>query len=271
MTNQQFKKCIDACIECATTCNHCAVSCLEEKEVQYLTKCIRLDLECAVICRSAAELMSLNSSYSKDVCQLCATICNACAQICEQHANMGMEHCRECAEACRACAKETMEVYKNLDKQNPGTKEANQQFVQHDECDVISRAAAELISLGSGYIKEITQLNETICNASAKEFEKHINMVAEHFKEHAAIATEAHQDLATQDQKKDEGNLNESEKNNEPTKEKGEVNKKKKKHSSALLAASLWRSPTSHSLLNVNRDVRGSSDLANTGPYVNYE
>ena len=260
-----------ACIECATTCNQCAVSCLEEKDVQYLIKCIRLDLECAVICRSTAELMSLNSSYSKDVCQLCASICNVCAQICEQHANMGMEHCRECAEACRACAQETMEVYKNPEKQNLEKKEANQQFVQHDECDVISRAAAELISLGSAYIKEITQLNETICNASAKEFEKHVNIVAEHFKEHATKATEAHQDLATHDQKTDEGGLSESEKNNEPTKEKDEVKKKKKKHSSALLAASLWRSPTDHSFLNVNRDVRGSSYLVNTGPYVNYD
>jgi len=270
MYNQQFKKCIDACIECATVCNHCAVSCLEEKDVQYLTKCIRLDLECAVICRAAAELMSLNSSYSKDVCQLCATICNACAQICEQHANMGMEHCRECAEACRACAKETMEVY-NLEKQNQETKQANQQFAQHDECAVISRAAAELISLASAYTKEIIELNKTICNASAEEFEKHANMGMEHVKEHAAIATKAHQDLTTQDLKTDQGNLKESEKNNEPAKEKGEVDKKKKHHSSALLAASMWRSPTGHSLLHVNRDVRGSSDLANTGPFVNYE
>ncbi len=271
MTNQQFQKCIDACIECATACNHCAVSCLEEKEVQHLVKCIRLDLECAIICRAAAELMSLNSSYSKDVCQLCATICNDCAEICEQHANMGMEHCRECAEACRACAKETMEVYQNLDKQDKETNQASQQFVQHDECAAISRAAAELISLGSSYTKEITELNTTICDASAKEFEKHANMGMEHLKQHAAIATEAHQDMATQDQKTGDVNLNESQKNNEPAKDKNVVNKKKKKHSSALLAASLWRSPTGHSLLHVNRDVRGSSALANTGPFVSYE
>ena len=225
MTNQQFQKCIDACIECATTCNHCAVSCLEEKEVQHLVKCIRLDLECAVICRAAAELMSLDSRFSKEICKLCATICNDCAEICEQHANMGMEHCRECAEACRACAKETMEVYQNLEQE---TKEANQQFVYQDECAVISRAAAELISLGSSYTKEITELNTTICNASAEAFENHANTGMQHYKEHATIATEAHQYLATQDQKTDEGNLNESEKIMNLQKRKMKLAKKRK-------------------------------------------
>lgn len=68
---------MEACIACATTCNHCAISCLEEKEVQHLTKGIRLDLECAAIFKAAAELMSVESSYSKEICQLCATICNA--------------------------------------------------------------------------------------------------------------------------------------------------------------------------------------------------
>jgi hypothetical protein len=32
----------------------------------------------------------------------------------------------------------------------------------------------------------------------------------------------------------------------------------------------MWRSPVGHSLLHVNRDVRGSSDLANTGPFIDY-
>ncbi len=265
MTNQQFQKCIDACIECAVTCNHCAISCLEEKEVQHLVKCIRLDLECAIICRTAAELMSLDSKYSKEICNICATICNDCAEICEQHANMGMEHCRECAEACRACAKETMELYQNLEKQEKETNGTNQQFVQHDECAAISRAASELISLGSAYTNQISQLNATICNASAEEFEKHTSMGMKHISESAKTAIEAHQDLTT-----NEGSQKETEKE-EPVLQKAEVHKKKKKHSSALLAASMWRSPTGHSLLHVNRDVRGASTLSNTGPFVSYD
>lgn len=227
---QQYKKCIDACIECATICNHCAVSCLEEKDVQYLTKCIRLDLECAVICRAAAELMSLNSRYSKEVCQLCANICEACAKICEQHANMGMEHCRQCAESCRNCAKETMQVYQTVEKQDKETKELSQRFVQQDECSVISRAASELVSLGSAYDKEISRLNAVICDAAAKQFEKHAKMGMEHCNKCAAIARKASQEMEKQDDKT---------KKSSPK----EVGKKKHKHSSALLAASMYRSP----------------------------
>ncbi len=268
MTNQQYQKCIDACIECATVCNHCAVSCLEEKDVQHLTKCIRLDLECAVICRTSAEIMSVGSVYSKQICQICAAICNACADECEKHAAMGMEHCKECAEACRACAKETMEVYQNLEKQKDETKTAT---VHQDECAILSRASAELMSLGSEYCKQIFELTASACNASSEAIEKHLNMEMKHSKESATIANEANQHLENQEQPVKEANPNVAEENNTTPDQKKEIIKQKKMHSSALLAASMWRSPTSHSLLHVSHDVRGDSGLENTGPYVNYE
>lgn len=271
MTNQQYQNCIKACIECATECNHCAVSCLEEKEVQYLTKCIRLDLECAVICRTAADLMSLGSKFSKEICRICASVCDACAEICEQHANMGMEHCRECAEACRACARETMEAYQEMEKQDKENDKASRWPVYQDECAVISRAASELISLESTFAKEITQLNATICEASAKEFETSSNVENEHCKEYASIAIKAHQDLTNQDEKTNEPNLNKADKEKAPAINKDEANKKKKKHSSALLAASLWRSPVSQARSHVRYDVRGTSGLANTGPWIAYD
>jgi hypothetical protein len=264
MTNQQYQKCIDACIECATVCNQCAVSCLEEKDVQYLAKCIRLNLECAVICRASAELMTLGSTYSPEICDLCSAICNACAKMCEQHANMGMEHCRECAEACLACAKEIMAVYENSDKQK--TKAAT--IVYKDECAILSRTAAELMSLSSTYCKQICELTATVCNVSVEILEKHLNMEMKHSKECALIATDANQHLENQDQ---ESKPNLSERSNEQPEQKKEVIKKKKKHSSALLAASMWRSPVGHSLLHVSHDVRGYSGLANTGPFVDYD
>ncbi len=258
MKQQQYQKCIEACIECATVCNHCAVSCLEEKDVQHLTKCIRLDLECAVICRTAAELMSAGSVYSKQICKICAAICNACADECEKHAAMGMEHCKECAEACRACAKETMEVYENLDKKEKDTKAAT---VQQDECAILSRASAELMSLGSAYCKQICELTATVCNASADTTEKYLNMGMKHSRDCALTATEANQHLENQDKGMKETALNASEKNNEQPEQKKEVIKKKKKHSSALLAASMYRSPvsavSSHSYLSGGGDSTG--------------
>lgn len=104
MAHQKFQDCIQACNVCAIACSHCATECLKEEHIHHLTKCIQLDLECASICRSAAELMSLGSEFSKQICGICADICKACAEECEKHAEMGMDHCRECAEACRKCA-----------------------------------------------------------------------------------------------------------------------------------------------------------------------
>ena len=110
MENQQFKDCIDACVACALACSQCATACLSEENVAHMAKCIQLDLECAAICRSAAELMSLGSSFSAHLCRVCADACNACADECEKHAAMGMDHCRQCAEACRTCAKACEEM-----------------------------------------------------------------------------------------------------------------------------------------------------------------
>ncbi len=47
--------------------------------------------------------------------------------------------------------------------------------------------------------------------------------------------------------------------------------KKTSKKSSALLAASKGRSAVDHVKATTNKDVRGSSGLANTGPFVSYE
>lgn len=104
MAHQQFKDCIQACAACAVACSHCATECLKEEQVSHLTRCIQLDFECAAICRSAAEVMSLGSTFSAHLCRVCADVCNACADECEKHAQMGMGHCRECADACRRCA-----------------------------------------------------------------------------------------------------------------------------------------------------------------------
>lgn len=83
-------------------CNQCAVSCLQEKDVQRMKKCIRLDLECAAICTAAVQVMSLNGELSEQLCQLCAEVCNRCGQECARFTEM--EHCRKCAEVCRRCA-----------------------------------------------------------------------------------------------------------------------------------------------------------------------
>lgn len=257
MTHQQIKNCVDACIACATTCNYCAVSSLEEDKVQHLTKCIRLDLECAAICITAAELMSVESPFSKELCHLCATICNACAEECEKHAAMGMEHCKECAEVCRTCAKETMEIYKKLETQEQLTKD-NKWLVTQEECAIISRATATLISLKSSYATQLSEINTNICRTAVEDLQDHVAMEMEHCNACASVAKEVHQNLTGQD--------NSSGKNKPAVVDK--TQQTSKKHSFALLAASVWRSPSQNARSHVNYDIRGKrSRLTNTGTW----
>jgi hypothetical protein len=75
-----------------------------------LTNCIKLDLECADICLFAAKMMSGDSRFSSQICDLCASVCEASGEECNKHSNM--EHCRKCAEVCSNCAEECRAMVK---------------------------------------------------------------------------------------------------------------------------------------------------------------
>lgn len=100
----QYKTCVDACVQCAAVCNHCASSCTPEEDVQMMARCIQLDMECAAICYATAQLMSPGSKKAKVLRRLCADLCEACETACAKHTHM--KHCQECAAACKACAEE---------------------------------------------------------------------------------------------------------------------------------------------------------------------
>src|SRR3546814_20256138 len=103
MSHQKYQHCIEACNACAVECSHCATECLKEEDVKMLAMCIQLDLECAAICRSAAEVMSLGSGYSTQLCRLCADVCNACGEECEKHARSEERRVgKECVRTCRS-------------------------------------------------------------------------------------------------------------------------------------------------------------------------
>ena len=103
MAHEQFKTCIDACYECATECDRCAIACTGQADPRPLARCIALDVDCAEICRLAASCMGRGSEFAMAVCDVCAEVCEACAAECEKH---DMDHCRRCAATCRRCAQE---------------------------------------------------------------------------------------------------------------------------------------------------------------------
>jgi len=104
MGYHEWKACIEACLDCAAICNHCASSsCTKEEGVKMMAVCIDLDMQCASVCYAAAQLMSLRSTQAKELCGICAQICDACGTECGKH---DPEHCKACAAACLRCAAE---------------------------------------------------------------------------------------------------------------------------------------------------------------------
>jgi hypothetical protein len=49
-------------------------------------------------------IVSRDSEYVKQICDVCGDICEACANECERHTDM--DHYQRCARVCRRCAKE---------------------------------------------------------------------------------------------------------------------------------------------------------------------
>ena len=262
MHNPKFKKAIDRCVECVSLCNHAAISALEGDNVQEMRKCIRISLECAIFCRVAAELLSLDSRFSKTICSIVADVCNACAAECEQHNNSG--EWALCAEYCRACANELMGVYQMMlaDEQAMPQEQllnGNAGEIKKEECVAVARASAELITLSSEYAQRISALNVRISEAFVQETVVRTNEEIEHLKAAAKVAADAHQELL-----EEQGLVPEAA-------EKETKRKKKSYHSSALYAASMWRRPSARFTSHIKGDIQGSSDLANTGPIPYYE
>jgi hypothetical protein len=91
---------IESLQHCITACKYCASSCLEEENVQSITKCIKTDLDCANICSITLDLLIGNSVNAVKAIELCKDICADCAAECEKHDH---DHCQRCADACRRC------------------------------------------------------------------------------------------------------------------------------------------------------------------------
>ncbi|ARS38142.1 four-helix bundle copper-binding protein [Pontibacter actiniarum] len=91
------KDLIKALAACEASCNHCAISCLQEDDIKKMVPCIRLDLDCAAICRATLDYVSRDSRYAKDLVQECIKITKACQEECKKH---DMQHCQECADSC---------------------------------------------------------------------------------------------------------------------------------------------------------------------------
>lgn len=58
LQNEKYQSCINACIDCAESCEFCYICCLGEQDVKMMARCIQLNRDCADICLTAAALIS---------------------------------------------------------------------------------------------------------------------------------------------------------------------------------------------------------------------
>lgn len=92
---------IEKLLNCATACENCAASSLEEEDVTAMAHCIETDRDCAELCFMAAKLFIRDSEYAHELLTVCEKACRHCAEECGKHEH---EHCKKCAEHCIQCA-----------------------------------------------------------------------------------------------------------------------------------------------------------------------
>ncbi|GIM30722.1 ferredoxin [Clostridium polyendosporum] len=103
MTINKYQACIYECNRCAQACYECFKACLNEPDVADRKNCMSILVECAKVCEMSSTLLSMNTEFAKDYCNLCAVVCDKCAEECEKFKD---EHCQKCAHECGTCADE---------------------------------------------------------------------------------------------------------------------------------------------------------------------
>lgn len=100
-SGHQYEALIQQLLACATACENCAASCLDEHDVTPMAHCIELDRDCAELCYTAARLLTRDSEFAHELLALCEKACRHCAEECSKHEH---EHCKKCAKECTQCA-----------------------------------------------------------------------------------------------------------------------------------------------------------------------
>lgn len=107
MSKEAMQACIDACTACHHACqqtamNHCLRVGGQHVEQAHFT----LMMDCAQLCQASAGLLLNSSTFSAELCAVCAQVCDACADSCERIGGMEscVAACRACAESCRTMA-----------------------------------------------------------------------------------------------------------------------------------------------------------------------
>lgn len=109
MQDSDMSRCIANCMMTERQCLETLAYCLEEQGTAYSGKHIQLLQTCVETCNLSVRLMSMNSQFHQQACELCFEVCDACALECERYEDDEIfsacaEACRRSAESCRGMA-----------------------------------------------------------------------------------------------------------------------------------------------------------------------
>lgn len=97
---------IEAIHGCVSAGEECLAHCLESFKVgdTAMAECAASVTQMLAFCEAHAKLVSLDSKYVKELCQLAINICGDCEKECRKHEKH--PPCKGCADACKACIAE---------------------------------------------------------------------------------------------------------------------------------------------------------------------
>lgn len=99
MQDSDMARCISNCLNTQRACLEAISHCLEEFGTAHSGEHIQLMQACVETCNLSVRLMSMNSDFHQQACELCFEVCRACAEECERYADN--EVMQRCAKACR--------------------------------------------------------------------------------------------------------------------------------------------------------------------------
>lgn len=121
MQDSDMSRCIANCMNTQRACLETLAYCLEEQGTSYSGKHIQLLQTCVETCNLSVRLMSVDSPFHQQACELCFEVCDACAIECERFEDDEVfkscaDACRRSAESCRGMAGMTVRVNRSEEK-----------------------------------------------------------------------------------------------------------------------------------------------------------
>lgn len=97
---------IEAIRGCVSAGDECLAHCLDSFKAgdTAMAECAASVTQMLAFCEAHGKLVSLDSKYVKELCQLAINICGDCEKECRKHEKH--PPCKACADACNACIAE---------------------------------------------------------------------------------------------------------------------------------------------------------------------